>query len=57
MATLVHSCEKVREATKLPFGVVIWVGPVIGVLDRVHNPKGEGEVWGLFLSIGLNGLS
>jgi len=33
MGTLWHSYAKARELIELPFGVVRWVGPVIGVLD------------------------
>ena len=38
----------------MPFGVVSGVGPVIGVLDEIHSPLGEGELFGVFLSIALN---
>jgi len=37
----------------MPFGVVSGVGSGIGVLDGVHVPQGEGEV---FLPISLNGV-
>jgi len=34
----------------MPFGVVNRVIRWIGVLDGVHVPQGEGEVWGCFRS-------
>jgi len=43
------SCVKVREAIKLPFGVLSGVGPGIGVLDGGQHAQGEGEVWRGFL--------
>ena len=32
------------------------VGRGMGVLDGVHVPQGEGEVLGVFIPIGLNGI-
>jgi len=52
---LLRSCAKVREPIELSFGVVNGVGRGLGVLDGVHVPQGEGEVWGIFCPTGLNG--
>jgi len=56
MGTLWHSCAKVREPMELLFGVVIGVGPSIGVLYGVYMPQWEGRLWGFFSPIGLNGF-
>jgi len=53
---LMHRCVKVCEAIELPFRVVRGVDPGIGVLHGVHILQGEGEVLGVFLSLGSNGI-
>jgi len=45
MGTLLRGCVKEREAIELPFGVMSGVDPDIGILDGVHIPQGEGEVF------------
>jgi len=40
----------------MPFGLVSGVGPVIGVLDGVHVPKGSGLFGFFFSPIGLNSV-
>ena len=44
-----------REVIELPLGVVTGVGPGVGVLDW-STPLVEGELLGVFPSIGLNGF-
>ena len=51
-----HSCVKVYEAIKLPFGVANGVDSGIGDLDGGAHPQREGEVLRVFLYIvGLSG--
>ena len=54
--TLWHSCVKVRAVIELPFGVMSWVGPGIGVLHGVEIAYREGEVLGVFLCIVCSGF-
>jgi len=49
------NCGKTADLIWISFGVVSGVGRGIGILDGVHMPQGEGEVWG-FDRIGLNGV-
>ena len=63
MGTLWRSCEKVREAIKLSFGVVSGIGPGIGVLDKSMCPMEKGVKGFNFFSgalgffcIGFNGI-
>ena len=46
MGTLLCSCAKVCELIELLL-VVSGVGPGIDVLDGVHVPQKEEEVWGI----------
>jgi len=50
------SCEKVADWIWMPFEVVSGDDPGIGVLDGVHMPQEEGEVLGVFLPSGVNGI-
>ena len=40
----------------MPFRVVSWVSREVGVLDGGPHASREGEVLGVFCSIGLNGI-
>jgi len=48
VVTLLHSCVKMREAIKLPFGLVSGNSPGIGVYGSLHFPR-EGEALGVSL--------